>query len=106
MSAVPESKLAREAEISYTLVAMVTDYDCWKSDTEHVTVEMVMRCMALNSENAKSLILALLPKISAAMGSGTLKSLNGTMRNSVLTDKEYRDPQSVLNMDYILPGYF
>lgn len=56
MTNLPEAKLAREAEICYTTVAMVTDYDCWHPETDHVTVEMVIGHLMANSALAKDII--------------------------------------------------
>ena len=53
MTALPEAKLAREAEIAYAMVAMVTDYDCWRENTEAVSVEMLMDHMAKNTKRIK-----------------------------------------------------
>jgi 5'-methylthioadenosine phosphorylase len=58
MSVLPEAKLAREAEISYQMVCMSTDYDCWKEDEEAVNVEMVIENLHANAENAKKLLKA------------------------------------------------
>jgi 5'-methylthioadenosine phosphorylase len=63
MSALPEAKLAREAEMSYQMICMSTDYDCWHS-TEDVDVAMVLGHMAANSENAKRLVGAVLDRLS------------------------------------------
>ena len=62
MSALPEAKLAREAELVYQMICMATDYDCWHS-TEDVDVAMVMSHMAANSGNAKRLVGAVLDKL-------------------------------------------
>src|SRR5215472_17871840 len=51
MTAMPEAKLAREAELPYALVAMVTDYDCWHPGHDHVTVEQVIKVLTGNAEN-------------------------------------------------------
>jgi len=56
MTSLPESKLAREAEICFCLIAMVTDYDCWRESEEDVTLEMVVRLMKENSAAIKSMI--------------------------------------------------
>ena len=56
MTNMPEAKLAREAEIAYATVAMVTDYDCWHPDHEDVTVEQIINVLSKNSNNAKFLI--------------------------------------------------
>jgi 5'-methylthioadenosine phosphorylase len=63
MSALPEAKLAREAEIGYQMICMATDYDCWHS-TEDVDVAMVMGHMAANGENAKRFVGAVLDELS------------------------------------------
>lgn len=61
MTALPEAKLAREAEMSYAIVAAVTDYDCWHE--EDVDVSMVIQNLTKNAENLKALIKASIPKI-------------------------------------------
>lgn len=60
MSCLPEAKLAREAELSYAMICMSTDYDSWHSVNESVSVEMVMGHMAANAENAKHVVGAVL----------------------------------------------
>ncbi|MCJ1404097.1 S-methyl-5-thioadenosine phosphorylase [Xylographa trunciseda] len=60
MSCLPEAKLAREAELSYAMICMSTDYDSWHSVNESVSVEMVMGHMAANAENAKRVVGAVL----------------------------------------------
>jgi len=56
MTNMPEAKLAREAEIRYTTVAMVTDYDCWHEDHDDVSVEQVIKTLVGNAEKAKKMI--------------------------------------------------
>jgi 5'-methylthioadenosine phosphorylase len=56
MTNMPEAKLAREAEIRYTTVAMVTDYDCWHEDHDDVSVEQVIKTLIGNAEKAKTMI--------------------------------------------------
>ena len=56
MTNMPEAKLAREAEIRYNTVAMVTDFDCWHPDHEHVDVQMVVKTLISNAEKAKNMI--------------------------------------------------
>jgi len=62
MTAIPEAKLAREAEMSYALLAMVTDYDCWK-ENEEVSVQLVIQNLLANAENAKKVVAHLLPRL-------------------------------------------
>jgi 5'-methylthioadenosine phosphorylase len=63
MTNMPEAKLAREAELCYATVAMVTDYDCWHPDHENVTVEQIIRTLTENAGKAKTLVTHLIPKV-------------------------------------------
>src|SRR5208282_3720055 len=66
MTNMPEAKLAREAELCYATVAMVTDFDCWHPDHDHVTVEAVIRVLLSNAEQARGLVKAVVPGLGAA----------------------------------------
>jgi len=63
MTNLGEAKCAREAEIGYATLAMITDYDCWKEDEEHVTVEMVIENLMKNAETAKKIVADVIPRI-------------------------------------------
>lgn len=63
MTNLGEAKCAREAEIAYSTMAMVTDYDCWKVDEEHVTVEMILANLHKNAEMAKKIVTHVIPRI-------------------------------------------
>ncbi|GAC1323156.1 MAG: S-methyl-5'-thioadenosine phosphorylase [Chloroflexota bacterium] len=63
MTALPEAKLAREAQICYAVLAQVTDYDCWRRDEESVTSDIVMANVARNVTNARKIIRALIPRL-------------------------------------------
>jgi 5'-methylthioadenosine phosphorylase len=63
MTAIPESKLAREAELCYALIALSTDYDCWKEDEEDVTIEMIVQNLQANTSAAQSVIKRLMETI-------------------------------------------
>lgn len=65
MTNLPEAKLAREAEIAYATLALVTDYDCWHEDHDHVTVDMVIENLQRNAVNAQKVILETVKKIHA-----------------------------------------
>ncbi|KAI9341548.1 nucleoside phosphorylase domain-containing protein [Zopfochytrium polystomum] len=110
MSALPEAKLAREAEIAYQMVCMSTDYDCWRVDEEAVTVAAVMATMQANVVTARDLLVQLLPKVFAALHGGSLKSvsaLKGSMRFAIMTAPAKRNPETVEKLKYILPAdYF
>jgi 5'-methylthioadenosine phosphorylase len=63
MTNMPEAKLAREAELCYATVAMVTDYDCWHPDHDDVTVEQIIKVLLANADKAKTLIKHVVPRI-------------------------------------------
>jgi 5'-methylthioadenosine phosphorylase len=63
MTNMPEAKLAREAELCYATVAMVTDFDCWHPDHDHVTVAAVVKVLLGNADNARGLVRAVVPNI-------------------------------------------
>ena len=63
MTNMPEAKLAREAELCYATVAMVTDFDCWHPDHDHVTVEAVVKVLLGNADHARSLVKAVVPDL-------------------------------------------
>ncbi len=65
MTNMPEAKLAREAELCYATVAMVTDYDCWHPDHDDVTVEQIVKVLLANADKAKTLVKHLVPHIGA-----------------------------------------
>ncbi len=107
MSALPEAKLAREAEIHYQMICMSTDYDCWHEDEVPVTVEAVVRNLNANGENAKNLLNAVLPALEEAVEEGQVGTeLAGSMKWAVVTAKEKRNPEAVKRLDYILKGYY
>jgi len=63
MTNMPEAKLAREAEIAYATIAMVTDYDCWHPDHDAVTVDSIIKVLNTNSLNAKNLLKSIIKNI-------------------------------------------
>lgn len=63
MTNMPEAKLAREAEICYATVAMVTDFDCWHPDHDHVTVEAIIKVLLENADKARTLVKAVAPLV-------------------------------------------
>ena len=68
MTNLQEAKLAREAEICYTTIALVTDYDCWHPDHENVSVEMVVANLTANAQMAKRLIAEAVERVPAERG--------------------------------------
>lgn len=79
MTTLQEAKLAREAEICYAAMAMVTDYDCWREDSEPVSVETVVSNLSKNASLAKAIIKDLIPKIVQPRECLCADSLKGAM---------------------------
>jgi 5'-methylthioadenosine phosphorylase len=109
MSALPEAKLAREAELSYQMICMATDYDCWHS-FEDVDVQMVMKYMAANSQNARRLVAAVLDELLKQEQSDMVlaKHWEGSSTGAVkfITKPEGRSPEAMKKIDYLFPGFW
>ncbi len=102
-----EAKLAREAEISYAVVCLVTDYDCWRENGAHVTVSHVLQTLNQNTANAKSLLLAVLPHLERGLkGTGRGAVVKGMNKFAVITAKEKRNDNQVQSLEFLLPGYY
>ncbi len=100
MTNMPEAKLAREAEICYATVAMVTDYDCWHPDHDHVTVEAVVRVLLDNAEKARALVAAVVPAIGAARPL-CFAGCDRALDNAVITPQHMRDPALAAKLDAV-----
>ena len=83
MTNMGEARCAREAEISYATLAMVTDYDCWKVEEEPVSVETVVACLKKNVSSAKTIIRNAVPKIPDAPAWPSHRALD----NAIMTEK-------------------
>jgi len=109
MSALPEAKLAREAEMVYQMICMATDYDCWHS-TADVDVAMVMGHMAANGKNAKHLVGSVLDELAKMENSElvTGKHWEGETRNAVkfITKPEGRGKEAAAKIEWLFPGLF
>ncbi|MCB1306566.1 MAG: S-methyl-5'-thioadenosine phosphorylase [Leptospiraceae bacterium] len=101
MSVLPEAKLARELEISYQMICMSTDYDSWKVEEEAVTAEFIIGNLTANATNGKKLLAAIIPHLDTRPN-----PLKGTMRNSVITAPDKRNPETVKKLHQVLPDYF
>ncbi|GBQ15876.1 5'-methylthioadenosine phosphorylase [Swaminathania salitolerans LMG 21291] len=100
MTNMPEAKLAREAELCYASIAMVTDYDCWHDDHDSVTVDAVVKIMTENAAKAKSLVKAIIPELGKPRGlcpSGAERALD----NAIITAPSARDPEMLAKLDAV-----
>jgi len=91
MTNMPEAKLAREAELCYATVAMVTDFDCWHPDHDHVTVDAIVKVLLDNADRARSLVKKVAPRLgSDALAAGC--SCRSALQHALITAPEARDP--------------
>ncbi|AMJ60862.1 S-methyl-5'-thioadenosine phosphorylase [Bosea sp. PAMC 26642] len=100
MTAMPEAKLAREAEITYATVGMVTDYDCWHEDHGAVDVATVVKVLHGNAETAKRLVARLaadFPPEREPCPAGSHNALD----NAIITAPEYRDAALLAKLDAV-----
>jgi len=86
MTALTEAKLAREAEISYALVALVTDYDCWRPHTENVTVSMVKNTLKTNGDHSQAITQELIKRLAQNKFESHAHS---ALKYSLVTDPSY-----------------
>jgi 5'-methylthioadenosine phosphorylase len=98
MTAMPEAKLAREAELPYALVGMVTDYDCWREDEEAVEVSAIIAQLMKNAATGRALVeafaQALPPERSAS-------PIDTALDTALITAPEARDPAMLARLDAV-----
>ena len=100
MTNMPEAKLAREAEICYATVAMVTDYDCWHPGHEAVTVEIILSVLDAIAARARALVREVVPLL--ARHSGPCRhGCDRALDNALITAPESRDPPLLARLDAV-----
>ena len=100
MTGMPEAKLAREAELCYASVAMVTDYDCWHADHGAVDVTQVIATLTANAGHARALV----AELPGALGANRAPCAHGCDRaltHALMTAKDKRDPDLMAKLDAI-----
>ena len=100
MTNMPEAKLAREAELPYATVAMVTDYDCWHSEHEAVSVESVIKVIEKNRDNANLLVKNVLPRIKVRPEED-IQGGDRALDFAIVTSPDSRTPEMVARLDAI-----
>ncbi len=100
MTNMPEAKLAREAELCYATVAMVTDFDCWHPDHDHVTVDAVVKVLLGNADKARALVNNVVPRI------GQKRDLcpegcDRALEHAIITAPDKRDPALLAKLDAV-----
>jgi 5'-methylthioadenosine phosphorylase len=102
MTALPEAKLAREAEMSYAMLAMVTDYDVWHATEETVTAEMIIENLRKNVQMSKEIVKAAIPHV-AAIGPTPWA---GSLKNALVTAPDRIPPETLHKLDLLVGKYY
>jgi len=100
MTNMPEAKLAREAEICYVSVAMVTDYDCWHTEHENVSVDAMIKVLNNNADNARSLVKSSSSVIFSDHSSSEC-DCKFSLENAIITSPEVRDKELVKKLNAV-----
>ena len=101
MTNLGEAKCAREAEIAYATMAMITDYDCWKVDEAHVTVAMVIDNLTRNAALAKRIVAQVIPQIPVTAN----WPCHDALRNAIMTDKKLWPAKTKQELEPLLQKY-
>ncbi len=101
MTNLGEAKCSREAEIAYATIAMVTDYDCWKVDEAHVTVEMIIDNLRKNAELAKAIVARTIPLIPEKPS----WSCHDALRNAIMTERKVWPAKTKAELKPLLEKY-
>jgi 5'-methylthioadenosine phosphorylase len=101
MTNMPEAKLAREAEICYVTVAMVTDFDCWHPDHDHVQVADIVRVLLDNAERAKALVTMIAPKLRETRPTPCPAGCDRTLDHALITAPAARAGHMIGKLDAV-----
>jgi 5'-methylthioadenosine phosphorylase len=102
MTNLPEAKLAREAEIAYATLALVTDYDCWHPDHDSVTVEMVIGNLQNNAANAQRVIRDVINRVAANPPESDAHS---ALKYAIITPLDKAPPATLEKLNLLLKKY-
>ena len=100
MTNMPEAKLAREAELPYASLAMVTDYDCWREESGHVEVAAILEIMRRNTEAARRLVVDLAARLGPTRTLSPL-GIEKTLDAAIITPPDKRDPALLAKLDAV-----
>lgn len=101
MTNMPEAKLAREAELPYATVAMVTDYDCWRQEFEAVSVDEVVRVLHANASHARNVVKRLAMRLGKAPRTPDPDGIDTCLDHAIITPPEYRDPAMAVRLSAV-----
>ncbi|KAM6489382.1 Nucleoside phosphorylase domain containing protein [Amanita muscaria] len=106
MSVLPEAKLAREAELSYALIATATDYDSWRPHAESVTAAEVFKTLQSNADTSRHVAATVLDELHNVLGGEVLLEQAGSMKYSIMPRHEKTKEEDRVKLAFILPEYF
>ena len=101
MTNMPEAKLAREAEICYATVAMVTDFDCWHPDHDHVQVADIVRVLLDNAEKAKTLVTMVAPLLKTSRPEPCPHGCDRALEHALITAPAARSAEMAKKLDAV-----
>ncbi|WP_370373321.1 S-methyl-5'-thioadenosine phosphorylase [Henriciella pelagia] len=101
MTNMPEAKLAREAELPYATISMVTDYDCWRDDSEAVSVSNVLEVIKNNTDKAKKTLLALVENLQGTTRTPSPQGIETCLDFAMITAPTARDPALLAKLDAV-----
>ncbi len=101
MTNMPEAKLAREAELCYASVAMVTDYDCWHDAHEAVEVSAIIQVLLANADAGRALVLALAPLLVQRGSRPCPQGCGHALEHAMITNPTARDPALAAKLDAV-----
>ncbi len=100
MTNMPEAALAREAELCYATLAMVTDFDCWHPDHDEVVIEDIIRVLTENGSKAGSMLADVAPRL-ATRPAACPHGCDRALEHAIITAPEHRDPETVARLDAV-----
>jgi 5'-methylthioadenosine phosphorylase len=101
MTNMPEAKLAREAELCYATIAMVTDFDCWHEGHDNVTVDQIIKVLTDNADHARELVKNLVPIVKAARDESCAEGCPSALEFALITPPEARDAAVLSKLDAV-----
>ncbi|MCR9130551.1 MAG: S-methyl-5'-thioadenosine phosphorylase [Alphaproteobacteria bacterium] len=101
MTNMPEAKLAREAELPYASLCMVTDYDCWRTEDADVDIADILAVMKANTERAHATVRALVQRMAAEPRTPSPQGIESALEYAVITAPDARDPGLVAKLDAV-----
>lgn len=101
MTNMPEAKLAREAELPYATVAMVTDYDCWHEEVAAVSVTDVLKVLHGNAECASALVGGIAKRLASAPRTPDPDGIDACLDHAIITAPQFRDPMLVKKLEAV-----